>query len=60
MANYFAKADRGKTRKIRQEHLIQIFEANNCKLEEEDLEKISVLADQQNKLLEFCFQQTLD
>ena len=45
MANYFAKADRGKTRKIRQEHLIQIFEANNCKLEEEDLEKISELAD---------------
>ena len=47
MANYFAKADTGKTGKI---HFMQIFEANNCTLEEEDLEKISELEDDSGEI----------
>ena len=50
MANCFAKADTGKTRKIPVEHPIKIFEANNCTLEEEDLEKISELEDDSGEI----------
>ena len=48
MANDFAKADTGKTGKI---HFMQIFEANNCTLEEEDLEKISELEDDSGEII---------
>ena len=50
MANYFAKADLCKEDKIRAEHMIQMFEANNIKLDEEEMGKIAAITDSNGKV----------
>ena len=50
MANYFAKADLNDEDKIRAEHMIKMFEANNIKLDEEELQKIAEITDAEGKI----------
>ena len=50
MANYFAKADLCKEDKIKADHLILMFEANDIKLDDDELETIAAITDEDGKI----------